>query len=224
MARLFCFTLFLFFQNMGFSQKPIFKIPKGATLDSLFQMIYRAYEMDSDDVRRGQQYGWYKYSEKINADSFFLSTLKYCTDRVGEEYFYRHFRFDVHSFKDDPFSEVFTIRYRFYPPGFAKDDYVDIVFKRLDFLSIYKMSFPKNLPDCQADPKQCAFPITREKAMEIAKKELVKDREMKVNLELDNNLKWKGTTYTEGQWQGENFFIDARTGKLSGVKGWHRID
>lgn len=218
------FVLLLLFQKLCFGQAPVFEIPRNPSLQMLFDTIYNAYGMDQDDVKRGQRFGWYKYSEKINSDSFFNATLKYCTDRVGEDYFYQHFRLDVHTFKDDPYSEVFTIRYRFYPPGFEGDDYVNIMFKSLDFLNIHQMSYPENLPDCRTQPSNCTFLFNREKAILMAQEELIKDQDLEVSLKLNDHLKWEGTTYSKDHWYGENFFIDIRTGLISNVKKWHRID
>lgn len=130
----------------------------------------------------------------------------------------------VSHFNDDPNSEIYEIRYYFFPLGF-QFDHQEITFKKYVFLGLEEVETPANLPDCRNDPKACDFPITREMAIKIATEQVVKGRELKVRIKQFNpDLKWECETYSEGHWFGENFTIDARTGEVSEPRGWHRID
>lgn len=210
------------------AQSPSFIIPKSANLDSLFSIIHQAYEHDEDDIQRAQKFGWYKHSDKIDAEQFYEECKAYCIERVGEERFYQHFRFDVHSFKDDPLSEIFTIKFRYYPfltDSMAKGDFVNIVFQSLDFINIHQRAYPENLPNCSTNPDACNFPIGRTEAEAIGLREVVKGREdFKLTIhELKQNLQWLCTATADG-WYGETFTVDARTGEVDHLKQWWRID
>ena len=210
------------------AQYPSFNIPKSANLDSLFSIIHQVYEHDKDDIKRGQQYGWYKYSDKIDAGQFFEECKTYCIERVGEERFYQHFRFDVHAFKDDPRSEIFTIRFRYYPfltDSTSKGDFVNIIFQSLDFINIHQRSYPENLPDCSTNTDACNFPIGRTEAEAIGLREVVKGREdFKITIhEFKQNFQWLCTATANG-WYVERFTVDARTGEVGNFQQWQGID
>lgn len=210
------------------AQSPCFIIPEFANLDSLFSIIHQAYEHDEDDIERAQQFGWYKYSEKIDAEQFYEECKSYCVERVGEERFYQQFRFDAHAFKDDPLSEIFTIRFRYYPflmDSTSKGDFVNIIFQSLDFINIHQRSYPENLPDCSTNTDACNFPIGRTEAEAIGLREVVKGREdFKVTIhELKQNFLWLCTATANG-WYGETFTVDARTGEVGNLEQWRRID
>jgi hypothetical protein len=181
--------------------------------------------MDEDDIRRSRSFGWNKHSDKIDADSFFVYTKNYCINTVGEAFFYDHFRVIYHSFKDDPNSEVFTIKYLFYPPGLGEEDFIEIIFKRLDFLNIHQMSHPENLPPCLTEPEACLFPIDREAATAIAREQILKERDWNIRIErLNQQLQWDCQVIHPNSWAGERFTIDTRTGEVSMPKAWQRID
>ena len=223
MKQIYLIILVFITSNIGWSQTPVFEIPKAAPLDSLFQIIFTAYELDEDAISRAQKYGWYKHSEKINADSFFIFTKQYCIDRVGEDYFYEHFRFFGHSFKDDPFSEVFQITYRYYPLGFNENDYVEIIFQSLDFLNVHQESFPNNLPDCSTNAADCEFPINRKAVFTIANKEIVKERKVEISInKLTADFKWSCHVSSDGTAAGETFLMDARTGEITDHRKFYR--
>lgn len=197
------------------AQHPILPIPKEASLDSVFQEMYRVYQYDEDSFARSRSFGWTRHSSVIDTDAFFQKTKTYCIDRVGEAYFYKHFRLFIHSFKDEEASHIYTIQYRFYVPG-MEGEYVPIVFKSFDFLGFQEEEYPDNLPDCLSNPGTCAFEINKEKAIQIALKEVVKDAayngEIKPN-QFTEDYKWhfainllkKGI---------HTFKIDARTGAV----------
>jgi hypothetical protein len=198
-------------------------IPREMTADSLMQHIYH-FNPNRYGIGHTQRFGWLKLSEKFDTDEFYQWTKKYCIERVGEGYFYENFRVYRHSFKDNANTEIYEIHYLFFPPGFGYD-HQRITFKKYVFLGIEEVQPPANLPDCRSDPAACDFPVNREAAMKIALEQVVKGREMQVRIEdLTYDFKWECKTYTEGYGRGEDFSIDARTGKVSAPKGWQRID
>lgn len=201
----------------------VFLIPPDMTVDSLVHYIYD-FNPSKYGIGYSQKFGWLKLSDKFDTDSFYQWTKQYCIERVGERYFYENFRVNRRSFKDNASSEIYEIRYYFFPPGLGYD-HQRITFKKYMFLGIEETQAPSNLPDCRTDPTACEFPIGREAAMKIASEKVLKGRDMHIHIkELNYDLKWECVVYTDGYWSGEDFTIDARTGKVSEVKGWHRID
>lgn len=198
-------------------------IPHEMTADSLMQHIYN-FDPSQYGIGRTQRFGWLKPSAKFSTDEFYQWTKQYCIDRVGEAYFYENFRVYRNSFKDDPNTEVYEIRYLFFPPGFGFD-HRRITFKKYVFLGIEEVQTPADLPDCRTDDSECAFPVNREAAMAIALQQVVKGREMQVRInELTPAYKWDCKSYAKGHSSGEDFTIDARTGVVSAPKPWRQID
>lgn len=217
-------TLIGCLQNFGTAQTRLYEVPKVATIDSVFRMIISYHNYSEEQVIRTQQFGLLQKSAIMNTDSFYQSTKQYCIQQVGEDFFYNKFRLILHSFENNPDGNVFTIKYRFYPFAVENRDYVDIVFKKMDFLNIHQYELPQNLPECEQEKENCGLLISREKAKEIAKKEVVKDRDLDVFVQkLMPSLKWKCNA-KENDWSGESFYIDIKTGEITELHGWRRID
>jgi len=205
--------------NLSIAQTSVFEIPENASLDSIFTTIFNYYEIDEKDKKRSWKYGWLSHSKRIDADSFFQSAKQYSIDRVGKKYFYENFRVTYHSFKDDRYSNVYTIMFRFYPPGFDEEDYLKIIFKNFSFLDFKQDEFPTNLPDCRQDTTLCSFLINREKLEEIVKKELIKDEDVNFRvLELNDDYQWYCRLFIK-RWPKNFFYVDARTGEITGLNG-----
>jgi hypothetical protein len=162
----------------------------------------------------------------MDAEAYFSRTRQFCLEQVGEEIFYRHFRVDNRSFRDDPFSEVFTIRYRFYPPGLEVDSvYVNMIFQRLDFLGVTDEVQPAYLPPCVAEPGSCYFPVTRDSAIVIARQEVLRGRALELAIyRLSEDYTWSGVIMSDNGGYREDFSVDARTGKVIGIDARRRID
>ncbi len=198
-------------------------IPPDLKADSVVQYIYNL-NPNNSSITYSQRFGPVNLSNKISVNEFYEWTKKHCIERVGERYFYDNFRLNRHSFKDDLFSEIYEIRYYFFPPGFSYD-YQIISFKRFVFMGLDETQVPENLPDCMTESMSCSFPITREKALEIAVAQVVKKRPLKVYFSgLTSEYKWDCRTYSESHWYGEYFTIDARTGEVSELRQYQRID
>ncbi|MCB9348250.1 MAG: PepSY domain-containing protein [Lewinellaceae bacterium] len=201
----------------------VIAVPREMTADSLVQYIYN-FNPNEYGIEYKQKFGWLKLSDKFDTDEFYQWTKQYCIDRVGEAYFYDNFRLDWHSFKDEAATEIYEIRYYFFPPGFAFA-HQRITFKKYAFLGMEEIETPANLPDCRKNPGDCVFPVTREKAEKIAEEKVIKGRDVQLYIEgLTDSYEWKCVTATPKGWAGENFTIDARTGEVSEQKKWHRID
>ena len=198
-------------------------IPPAMAADSLMHYIY-SFNPSSYGIEYKQRSGWLRRSDKFDTDAFFRWTKQYCIERLGEAYFYENFRVDWTSFKDNADTEVYEIRYYFFPPGFSFD-HQRISFKKYSFLGIEEIQAPANLPDCREGPSRCAFPIGRAAAEKIAAETVLQGRGMQLKvIELDQDYRWQCVLYSEGHWQGENFAIDARTGEVSKAQPWQRID
>ena len=199
------------------------RIPPDILLDSLVHYIYN-FNPSKYGIAYSQKFGWLKPSDQFDSNAFFEWAKQYCIERVGEAYFYDHFRVNRRSFKDHDDSEIYEIRFYFFPPGFAYD-HVQVVFKKFVFLGIEEVETPAHLPDCRSDTTACTFPITRQRAKQIARQQVLKDRDMHLLIKgLTDDLKWEGQVYTDGRWYGESFTIDARTGDVTTPKAWRRID
>ncbi|MCB0581673.1 MAG: hypothetical protein KDD10_20500 [Phaeodactylibacter sp.] len=198
-------------------------VPRDMTADSLAHYIYN---LDPDDygIEYRQKFGWLKLSDKFDTDEFYQWTKQYCIGRVGEEYFYDNFRLDWHSFKDEAATEIYEIRYYFFPPGF-QFAHQRITFKKFAFLGIEEVETPANLPDCRENAAACIFPVTYEEAKRIAAEQVVKGRDMQLFVrELNADYEWECAATDAKGWYSENFTVDARTGEVSAPTKWHRID
>lgn len=203
--------------------KYVMRIPRDMTADSVMHYIYD-FQPSSYGIKYGQRWGWLKPSSKFDTNDFYELTKQYCIERVGEDYFYEHFRFDRHSFQENNKNDIYYIHYYFFPKNFVYD-HVKITFKKFSFYGIEEIQFPNNVPDCREKKENCDFPITRRKAYKIVKEQVLKDKELQINIrELSDTYKWKCTISSKGNWYGENFTIDARTGEVSIPKQWRRID
>jgi hypothetical protein len=229
----FCFLLLPFFAPAQMEVRisadssegiEVIFIPPAMTADSLMQHIYH-FNPSQYGIGHTQRFGWLKLSEKFDTDEFYQWTKKFCIERLGERYFYENFRVYRHSFKDNPNTEIYEIHYLFFPPGFGFD-HQRITFKKYVFLGIEEVQPPANLPDCRTDPAACEFPVNREAALKIAREQVVKERDLQVHIErrLSPEYQWVCKTYSKGYVWGEDFTIDARTGRVSKPRGWHRID
>jgi hypothetical protein len=218
------------------AQHSLVRVPATAlTADSLAHYIYAADDPDPAKDRYGigysRKFGWLKVSDKMNTDSFWQWTRKYCTDRVGEAFFYRHFRMDRRSLHDDLASEVYEVRYYFFPfdtaAAFLTFDtvsYAPVVFKRFDFLGMHEVEIPVNLPDCRADQQACTFPFDRAAVRRIAAQKDLKNKPgTSPRIELQPDLKWS-VHINENDWVFYNFTVDSRTGEVSEVQTIRRID
>lgn len=218
------------------AQHPVLKVPCGnISADSLAHFLYFSTHTDRENDRYGIQYsrkfGWLKMSDNINTDSFWLWTRQFCIERAGEDFFYQHFRLDWRSMHDDPHSEIYKIRYYFFPFDTTvthldpdATNYAEIEFKSFDFLGIHEVQTPANLPDCNAHASSCLFQFDKNAVLKIvAEKGLKCKSGTSPTITLMPDLKWS-VGINENDWIFHHFTVDCRTGEVSELKTSHRID
>jgi hypothetical protein len=186
---------------------------------------------DPYGIGYSRKFGWFKMSEKINTDSFYNWTKQYCIERVGEDFFYRHFRFGYYSFKDNTQSEIYEIRYYFLPfdsaatqLDFDSTDYTEFIFKSFDFLGIHEVGTPPFLPDCRTDPAACRFAFDRAAVLKIAEEKGLKSQKgYPPRLEFQPDLSWKVWINVD-DWTFYQYSVESRTGAVSETTTRRRID
>lgn len=239
-SRKYRFALFLllFLANRAliFAQVPAIEVPReNISADSLAHFLYYATLADPKNDPYGIQYsrkfGWLKLSDKINTDSFWLSTRQFCIERVGEDFFYKHFRMNWRSLRDNGNSEIYEIRYYFFPFDTTATRldidsvaHVEMVFKSFDFLGIHEVQTPPYLPDCRGKAAACLFPFDKKEVLKIvAEKGLKCKPGFLPYIELMPDLKWS-VSINENDWVFHRFRVDCQTGEASEVRTSHRID
>ncbi|MBV6441544.1 MAG: hypothetical protein DYG98_06390 [Haliscomenobacteraceae bacterium CHB4] len=218
------------------AQLPLLTVPQEQLpADSVAQLIYRLAhpdpEVDKYGIEYTRRFGWLKMSDKINTDSFFNWTKQYCIERVGEELFYKNFRLYRNSFKDNATTEIYEIRYLFFPfdsnaQNLNSDSshYAEFVFKSFDFLGIHESQTPANLPDCRLDTSACRFLFDRAAVLRIiAAMGLKSEKRYEPYLLFQPDLTWK-VTVNVNDWMFHSFTVDSRSGLSSEVRTSHRID
>ena len=228
--------LFLWQQHAISAQSLLTRIPaEKISADSLAHYLYRQNNPDRAADKNGMEsyrkYGWLKMSEKINTDSFYQWTKQYCIARVGEAYFYQHFRLDWRTLHEDMPAEIYEIRYIFMPFDTAAL-YLDedsmahglFVFKSFDFMGIHELETPSNLPDCRENPSACRLPFDRAAVLKIVEaRGLKSEKGYPPRLEFQSDLSWK-VSINVNDWIFHQYSVDSRTGAVSEVKTSHRID
>ena len=216
------------------AQKRTLPVPHDRLVDSVFLDIYRLDHpdpaTDSYGIGYSRSFGWLAPSAKFDTDSFYQWTKQKCIEKVGEIFFYQHFRLGRHSFKDEWSTEVYTITYLIVPFQDStlvkyNNQYVYLSFKRFDFLGYSETQIPVNLPDCIADPELCAFRYDRQRVMAITREKVIGDQKIIDGpyLQLGADFGWQVSVELAGAGI-KQFTVDGRTGVMSEIKTSWRID
>lgn len=222
--------------NILSAQRVLTTIPREPiSADSLAHLVYDQNNpdrtVDQYDIGNMRKFGWLKMSQKMNTDSFFYWTKQYCIDRVGESFFYQHFRLDLLALRDNTNTEIYEVRYIFLPFDTAaivlNEDstlFVNFTFKSFDFLGIHEIQTPEYLPDCRLASSNCQFLFDRTAVLKIAEEKGIKSAKgYPPYLELQPDLNWR-VTINENDWLFHQYFVNSMTGAVSETKTSRRID
>jgi hypothetical protein len=218
----------LFLSNGVLAQRQVLSIPVNRPLDSIYLDIYRLDNPDPKEDRYGIEYtrtfGLLQNSKKFDTDSFYQWTQQFCIEKVGKKFFYKNFKLDMYSFKDEDKTEIYTITYLIEPFKDSLlqdygDNFIKFTFKNYNFSGKSMVETPDNIPDCVKHPELCRFKYDRKRVVKLTNKKIVKGAKTYLNrgpyMTLNKDFQWEVRVEIEGI---KSFTVDSRTGKMSEIK------
>ncbi len=199
-------------------------VPRTSGVDTLFKVIFQSGDWNADAIRRFQESGWCKPSDRIPLDSFYEASKQWCIDRMGADRFYRNVKIDWQSLKDEMSKDIYWIRFYYFPDSLT-DAMVTCKFRYYYFMGRKEIYPPENLRDIRLDATAYSFPVTQQKAIQIARDSVVgQDSAIKIRPpQFTDDFEWRFSIDT-GKNGIKSFYIDARTGLVRDLKVAWRID